>query len=184
MSNVQIHELGDSDPITGDEFVPVSQAGLTRRVSVQNMRHISYSSSPGGADDPIWKVELAYTPVGGSGGTSSLLYQFTHVGGILRRTGTLNEWGGHRGTSPYSWGDAAYRGIRWDWDTINQGRYLELEDRRTGRVADIIHGRRWTDGALIRNDIVMNDVIALEEGASVPANLPEGTVIVRYEAGA
>src|SRR5690606_5018009 len=54
------------------------------------------------------------------------------VGGQVRPVAWRNEWGALRGVSPYSWGDALLRAIRYSWDGINQGQFVELEDRRSG----------------------------------------------------
>lgn len=93
----------------------------------------------------------------------------------------MNEWGAIRGTSPHSWGDALFRGIRENADGINNGNYVELVDRRTSAPAQKIHARRWTDGALIRNDIVMSDVWVREGSASLPSNLPINTVVFEVD---
>lgn len=102
------------------------------------------------------------------------------VGGQLRQVAWRNEWGALRGVSPYSWGDALLRAIRYSWDGINQGQFVELEDRRSG-PAKVLWGRRWADGALIRNGVVMADTWAAPEGTPVPEGLPDGTIIVFYE---
>lgn len=90
-----------------------------------------------------------------------------------------NEWGALRGTSPYTWGDSLVRAVRDDTDGVTAGNAVELQDRRTGAGSNIMWGRRWTDGALVRNGIKMADSIVLGSTDPVPANLPAGTIIVR-----
>lgn len=102
------------------------------------------------------------------------------VGGQLRQVAWRNEWGALRGVSPYAWGDALLRAIRYSWDGITQGQFVELEDRRSG-AAKVLWGRRWADGALIRNGAVMADTWAAPEGTPIPEDLPDGTVVVFYE---
>lgn len=90
-----------------------------------------------------------------------------------------NEWGALRGTSPYTWGDALVRAVRDDTDNVTAGNAVELQDRRTGANSNIMWGRRWTDGALVRNGIKMADSIVLGPSDPVPTGLPAGTIIVR-----
>jgi hypothetical protein len=106
--------------------------------------------------------------------------QAVQVDGTVRSWS--NEWGALRGTSPYGWGDALVRGVIETTDVINEGNAFEIVDRNLpaglGRQR---WGRQWTTGALVRNGIVMNDVIILTESETIPADLPSGTVIVRIE---
>lgn len=90
-----------------------------------------------------------------------------------------NEWGALRGTSPYSWGDALVRAVRSQGDGITSGNFVELQDRRTGANSAIMYGRRWTDGALVRNGITMADSIVLGPSDAIPAGLPAGTIVYR-----
>ena len=94
----------------------------------------------------------------------------------------MNEWGAWRFRNPYStWADAAIRFIRGQGDNTN-GNAIELVDRRTGAPTDgsqILYGRHWSDGHLIRNGLNMADSIILGASDPVPANLPPGTIIVR-----
>lgn len=104
------------------------------------------------------------------------------IGGVIR--GWLNEWGALRGRNPYGSGfaDALVRAIIDTGDDTGGSTdcAVEIVDR-TG-TPFTSWGRRWQDGALIRNEILMNDVIVLDNAESVPADLPAGTVIVRLEA--
>lgn len=102
------------------------------------------------------------------------------IGGVIRFW--HNEWGAIRGRNPFpDWADALVRGIRGQGDNSN-GNYIELEDRRTGAPTDatkVMHGRRWSDGGLIRNGLSMSDAIVLGASDPVPSNLPAGSIIVR-----
>lgn len=91
-----------------------------------------------------------------------------------------NEWGALRGTSPYSdgYGDSLVRAIRTDSDGITRGNALELVDRRAGANGNQMWGRSWLDGSLTRNGNVMADVYVMANGATPPATLPAGTVII------
>lgn len=97
-----------------------------------------------------------------------------------------NEWGALRGTSPYSWGDALVRGIREQGDGIGaNGQFIELVDRRTGAPAaptNVMYGRKWIDGQLVRNGVLMADCYIRVGAAALPANLPAGTVVVEIPA--
>lgn len=105
----------------------------------------------------------------------------TEVAGV--RKGWLNEWGALRGTSPFVWGDALVRAIRSATaDGITSGNFAELEDRRAGLEGKKIWARRWLDGALVRNDIVMADTYVMAAGGTPPAGLPDGTVVIELDA--
>lgn len=109
---------------------------------------------------------------------SSDLYQVVING---TKKSWQNEWGALRGVSPYSWGDSLVRGIRENGDgiTATNANFIELADRRTGAPAPVMYGRRWSDGALMRNGNLMADVIVLGGSDPVPVSLPAGTIIAR-----
>lgn len=113
---------------------------------------------------------------------SANLYEVAYMG-VLKFW--QNEWGAIRGTSPFSWGDALVRGIREDGDTIGgNGQVLELVDRRTGALpspGNVMWGRKWSDGTLVRNGVLMADTYVRVGGASIPANLPAGTIVVEVD---
>lgn len=98
------------------------------------------------------------------------------------RVAWQNEWGALRGTSPHEWGDALVRGIREDWDNLVAGRYIELVDRRATAYPSpyqVMHGRKWRDGMLVRNGIDMSDCWVRNGTEAIPAYLPEGTIVVQ-----
>lgn len=123
----------------------------------------------------IRRLTLGYTPAT----TSSDFFQMI-IGGVKKMW--QNEWGAIRGTSPYSWGDALVRAVRSDSDGITSGNFVELQDRRAGANSNNIYARRWTDGALVRNGVVMADALVLGPSDAVPAGTPAGTIIVRKTA--
>lgn len=132
----------------------------------------AHASNPGGS--ALRTVDLGYALAS----SNPDLEQVTVDGkdGAVR-----NEWGAIRGTSPYSWGDALVRAIREDDDGITDGRSHELIDRRTAAPSspgNVMWGRRWTDGALIRNGIVMSDVLVKQTSEDVDPRTPTGTVVV------
>jgi len=95
-----------------------------------------------------------------------------------------NEWGALRGTAPYTtgYGDALVRAIRSDADSITNSNALEIVDRRTGAGNNVMWGRKWTNGDLVRNGNTMADVYVIENGATPPSDLPVGTVIIEKDA--
>ena len=97
-----------------------------------------------------------------------------------KRTGWTNEWGALRGTGPYQ--DALVRAIRDNTDGHGSGNHpaLHINDRRTGAPTPHIWARNW-NGTMLRNGIAMADTYVQEAGATPPANLPAGTIIVEYE---
>lgn len=99
-----------------------------------------------------------------------------------RRVAWQNEWGALRGVSPHTWGDAILRGIREQDDGITAGRYVELVDRRTDAPPSphqVVHGRKWRDGMLVRNGIDMSDTWIRNGAAPISEYLPEGTIVVQ-----
>jgi hypothetical protein len=128
---------------------------------------------------PVSTVRLAY-PVS----VASSNVEEVRVGDA--DPGTLatwrNEWGALRGTPPTTTykDDALLRAVpRGDLTSGNNGCAVELQN--AARTATV-YGRRWRDGALIRNGTAMADVVVLAPGAPVPAGTAEGTVIVRRSA--
>jgi hypothetical protein len=149
-----------------------------------------FAEFTGGTQDISGKQDIDTTIAENPGGTSlrSLTLGYPAdsanpdifsviIGGAVRLW--HNEWGALRGTSPYAWGDALIRAIRNQGDGITAGNFIELQDRRTGANSNIMYARRWTDGKLVRNGIVMADSIVLGPSDPVPANLPAGTIIYR-----
>ena len=130
-------------------------------------------SSP--VSTPITRTQLNFT----MDTSSSNLHEFL-VNGVVKFW--QNEWGAVRGTSPYSWGDSLVRGIRENGDGIGpNGNFIELVDRRTGAPANpgnIMYGRKWIDGTLVRNGILMADCYVRIGSAAIPPLLPAGTVVV------
>lgn len=88
-----------------------------------------------------------------------------------------NEGGFLRGTpAAYYKDDALVRAVPRTDLVAQTGSALEIQN--AARTATM-WGRRWLDGKLVRNGVVMNDVLVLATGAAVPAGTPAGTVIVR-----
>lgn len=96
----------------------------------------------------------------------------------------LNEWGGLRGyPRAYPWFDALVRAILVDGQSgAGIGNALEVEDRRTGRLADRLWGVRWLDGRMVQGDQLVGATYTLnlwETLDDVPASLPPGTLIAQ-----
>lgn len=105
---------------------------------------------------------------------------------VLRRW--VNEWGALRGRNPYpTYADALVRAIIDTGDFVgngtaaNSGNAFEIVNRTLPDVGQRrqVWGRRWFDGALIRNGNLMADVKVLEPGEGMPETLPTGSVILR-----
>lgn len=95
-----------------------------------------------------------------------------------------NEWGAIRGRTPYSnYADALARAIIEPGDYTglagNGGNAFEIVNRNLpDGIGRQVWGRRWADGSLIRNGVVMTDVyLRPTSGSALPANLPPCFVI-------
>lgn len=159
--------LGNVDN-TSDANKPISTATQTALNATQKIV-TTYVSAPAAATETI---NLNYAIA-----TADPDLKVVSVNGTPKSWS--NEWGALRGISPYSWGDALVRAIRQTGDGITAGNAFEIEDRRSGTV--VMYGRRWADGRLVRNDNVMADTFVVANGATAPASLPEGTVIVELD---
>lgn len=96
----------------------------------------------------------------------------------------LNEWGALRGyPRAYPWFDSLVRAILVDGQSgAGDGNALEVEDRRTGRLADRLWGVRWLDGRMVQGDQLVGATYTLnlwESLDDVPASLPPGTLIAQ-----
>lgn len=125
--------------------------------------------------DYLDRLDLNYTPT-----TTDMDVSRVYVNGILAQW--LNEIGFLRGTPHAGYkDDALVRGRgRSDMAGTEAGGYLELQNSGS----NILHRRRWRDGALVRGDgsgsvVVCADVLVLASGDPVPAGTPAGTVILR-----
>ena len=102
------------------------------------------------------------------------------VQGII--TAWRNEWGALRGTPSLGLkDDALVRGVaRDDLGPTSAGGFIELVNR-TFPLGDNRRQSfqvRWRDGALMRNNAEMSLCYVRYGAAALPANLPEGTVVV------
>lgn len=89
--------------------------------------------------------------------------------------GYLNEWGALRGSNPYStFSDSLVRAIIPSTGPAYggaSGNYIELQDRRvTAGAGRNLHGRRWSDGALMRKDQVITETYTWSYGDDDPTD--------------
>lgn len=146
--------------------------GATPDISGKVDKDTTVTVDPGATPGWLRRLTLGYTPT-----TSSPDFFELFIGGVMKMW--QNEWGALRGTSPYSWGDALVRAVRAQSDGITNGQFIELQDRRTGANSNIMYGRRWVDGALVRNGIAMADTYVTNSSSDANiAKLPAGTVVV------
>lgn len=96
-----------------------------------------------------------------------------------------NEWRALRGRNPYTtWADALVRAVVENGDNTS-GNAIEIEDRRTGKVAKVLWGVNWGTGRVTQCDTAVGMVYTLAAGqtvSDVPSKLPAGTLVVRLTA--
>jgi len=183
-NSVGFRAMGDATSNADQEFFQVASGGFTdvtfgiskEAINTYNIKKTNtFGSNLGGAY--LERTNLNYAL-----DTTNPDLSQVYVNSF--KSSWMNEWGALRGTSPHSWGDSLVRAIRDNGDgiTSSSASALEINDRRTGAVHPTMWGRKWADGSLVRNGNTMADVYVIENGATPPASLPAGTVIIEKDA--